>query len=593
MADLLASGEAALRMGDFALALSQFRQALAQSQNDARALIGCGIACGQSGDLDQAEHYLKRAAMVAPQAATVHANLAKLALEKGDWKGAETSARRAIALCADDPVAHDNLCVALKRQGRWQDAQAALDTALACCERRPGNLFHTLGEFRLRRGDVAGAVEAFRRAPETAANISALVGCFNYADLLSPREVARLHRDAMARLAKVHGSVLPRPAPPRRGMLRIGYVSGDLRDHSVAFFIEAVLAAHDRDAFAIHCYATGPSDAVTARLKALGASWRGCARMSDGALAKTIRDDGIDILVDLGGHTLGNRLSVFAMRPAPVQATWIGYPNTTGLEAMDFRLTDAVSDPPEADAFYTERLMRLPGGFLCYQPPAEAPVPKRSSREPFTFASFNAVPKYSGPCIGAFADILKRVPQSRLMLKAVDLANPLACTRLLDAFRSHGLDSGRIDLHPLVADRREHLATYHHVDLALDPFPYNGTTTTCEALWMGVPVLTLQGGTHAGRVGASLLTQIGLQGDLIAPTVADYVTMAVALADPARTEQRVVWRAGLRASMRASLLYRPEAFVPMLEAAYTEMAALRRNEMEAAGGPEVPSGSRG
>ncbi len=473
MDDLIANGEAALRRKDVGEALAIFGRVLERAPNDVRALIGSGIACGQSGKLDEAARYFERAAALAPNAPVIHANLAKLAIERGDWPGAEAAARRSIELAPDNPVAHDNLCVALKRQGRWEDAERALEHALVQC-RQPGFLFHTLGEFRQRRGDIVGAAAAFRQAPLTPVTLSAILGVYNYADLLSPQDLAALHRDLAGRLERECANLLPPPRPPREGRLRIGYLSSDLRDHSVAFFMEAVLAAHDREAVEVHCYATATKpDAVTQRLKGLADRWRDCGSLTDKALAETIRRDGIDILIDLNGHTLGNRIAVFAMRAAPVQVTWLGYPHTSGLRAMDFRITDATSDPPGVDDFYSERLIRLSPGFHCYQPPADAPKPKRSSaNEAFTFGSFNTVPKYSDACLEAFASILRRAPQSRLRLKAGDLANPLACRRIVDVFRHHGIEGARVELLPQVASRREHLAAYNDVDVALDPFPY-------------------------------------------------------------------------------------------------------------------------
>lgn len=580
--DPIGQGEAALRRGDGAAAFAHFGRALALSANDVRALLGCGIACGQAGDLKRAAHYLERAAALAPQAAVVHANLAKLAIETGDWRRAEDAARRAVALAPDDPVASDNLCVALKRQGRWEEAEAALQAALGRCQ-NPASLFHTLGEFRQRRGDIRGAVEAFAKAPMTAANLSALAGSYNYAELLPPPAVAALHRDLMGRLESICESLLPPCPPPRQGRLKLGYLSADLRDHSVAFFVESVLAAHDRSAFEVCCYATSPhTDDVTRRLRALADRWHDCARLPDRALAELIRNDGIDILIDLGGHTVGNRIAVFAMRAAPVQVTWIGYPNTTGLRAMDFRLTDAVSDPPGSEALYSERLVRLSPTFLCYRPPEDAPVPERSAgNRPFTFASFNAVPKYSDACIAAFASILRQVPGSRLMLKAGDLANPLARKRLLDAFGSHGIEAARLDLRNQIASRREHLTAYNEADVALDPFPYNGTTTTCEAMWMGVPVVTLSGTSHAGRVGASLLAQAGLP-QLIATDGAGYVAIAVALAEPAHAGTLKAFRTELRSRLQGSPLCRPETLLPGLEAAFKQMASIRRRDIGSA-----------
>ena len=575
-------GEAALQRGDAAAALAAFGQILAHSPDDVRALIGCGIACGQSGDLDGSARHLQRAAALAPDQPAIHANLSKLALERGDWASAEDSARRAIALAPADPIGHDNLCVALKRQGRWDEMAAALETGLAQCP-KPGNLFHTLGELHQRCGEMTAAVDAFNRAPASAANISALIGSFNYADLRPPQEVFAIHQQFAGRLEAAYRLALPPPRPPRsEGRLRIGYVSSDLRDHSVAFFVESVLAAHDRDRFDLYCYATSArGDSVTRRLQALVGNWRPCARLSDRAIADLIRRDEIDILIDLGGHTVGNRLAVFAMRAAPVQATWIGYPNTTGLAAMDFRLTDGISDPPGADKFHTERLIRLPSTFLCYRPPDEAPPPNLpAANRPVTFGSFNAVPKYSDACLAAWAGILERLPEARLMLKASDLTIPRARRRVMAAFESRGIAPQRVDLLPQIASRRDHLAAYDGVDIALDPFPYNGTTTTCEALWMGVPVVTLRGQAHAGRVGASLLHQVGLD-QVATGSPQAYINMAVELASPSRAQQRHDWRRTLRSMMRNAVLCQPDLFVPSLESAFINMAAIRRKEMKA------------
>lgn len=578
-------GEAALRRGDWTAALAAFQEVLKQAPDDSDALMGCGIIHGRTGNLTEATRYLERAAALAPNLPSVHINLSKLALEKDDLRAAEAAARRAIALAPADANAHENLAVALKRQGAWEAAEKAVETGLAHCPASTG-LFGMLGELHLRRGDTRGAIEAFKKASAKAANVSFLLAAYNYAEGVRPQDIFAVHREAGRRFQAAYGALLPPPAPPRQGLLKIGYVSPDMRDHSVAFFIEPIFAAHDRNAVDVYCYSTARrSDAVTKRLATLVEHWRNCTPLSDQALAELIRNDGIDVLVDLAGHTLGNRLVVFAMRAAPVQVTWLGYANTTGLKAMDFRLTDVVSDPPGADAFYTERLVRLPHGFLCYRPPNDAPTPVPPPQQrPFALASFNAVPKCSEGCIAAWAAILRRLPAARLRLKSFDLANSLAKQRLQAAFTSHGIALDRIELMSLIPNRREHLAAYHDVDLALDTFPYNGTTTTCEALWMGVPVLTLRGETHAGRVGASLLKQVGLEA-LIADNTQAYVEMAVTLADEANRSQRANWRSNLRTRMAQAPLCRPDLFVPTLERAYAEMAALRRAEI---GGTDKP-----
>lgn len=578
--DVRQRARAALQRGDWEAALSSFSELLAQAPGDAEALMCCGVIYGRKGDLPTASGFLRRAADAAPNAPDVHINLSKLAIEQRDWREAEQSARRAAALSPANAIAYENLVVALKHQGRWEDADAALQEGL---RQSPGrsNLFNLLGELRQRCGDIGGAMAAFAQAPPTPANISCWVASHNYADGLTPQQLFAVHKTGGARL-EAAVTALPPPAPPRQGRLRVGYVSPDLRDHSVAFFIEPVLKAHNRAAVEIYCYSTASRpDHVTQRLAKCADHWRDCAALTDQALAQQVRSDGIDLLIDLAGHTVGNRLAAFAMRPAPVQATWIGYPNTTGLAAMDFRLTDAISDPPGAEALHTERLIRLPHGFLCYQPPDDAPPPRPPQAGAVTFASFNAVPKYSDDCIAAWSAILRRLPAARLRLKSADLANALARRRVLGRFAAHGVAGDRVILLPLITDRREHLAAYGEVDIALDSFPYNGTTTTCEALFMGVPVLSLRGTSHAGRTGASLLTQLGLE-SLIAGSIEAYVEAAVAMAAPDNPWRQAGRRTELRERMTASPLCRPDVFVPDLERAYREMATIRRAEI---GGP--------
>ena len=267
-------------------------------------------------------------------------------------------------------------------------------------------------------------------------------------------------------------------------------------------------------------------------------SWLTSAWLSDDALAERIRQDKIDILVDLAGHTANNHLRVFARKPAPVQATWLGYPNTTGLTSVDYRLVDAVTDPlGNADCVATETLVRLEGGFLCYGALAGAPEPKDPpclTAGAVTFGSFNNPAKLSAATYDAWAALLARLPRSRMLLKGASFADPSPEDSSWRALPDRGLAADRVQLMPRLAGAATHLSAYHQVDIALDPFPYNGVTTTCEALWMGEPVVTLLGNRHAGRVDASLLTQIGLT-DLITNSVDEYVETTVALArDPAR-----------------------------------------------------------
>jgi len=323
----------------------------------------------------------------------------------------------------------------------------------------------------------------------------------------------------------------------------------------------------------VHCYANVQRpDSVTAYFEGMAEHWLTTSAMSDEALAERIRHDGIDVLVDLAGHTLRNRLGVFVRKPAPVQATWLGYPNTTGLSAIDYRLVDAVTDPPgAADAMASETLLRLPGGFLCYGGLTGAPDPKDPpclTTGAVTFGSFNNPSKLSTAACDAWAALLKHVPQARLLLKGGWFVDPATRDLFLARLAERGVAADRVELVPRLHGAAAHLSAYERVDIALDPFPYNGTATTCEALWMGVPVVTLCGGRHAGRVGASLLSQIGLP-ELIADSVASYLDIAARLAaDPARL---TALRHTLRPRMTASPLCDGPAFSRKMEAAYRAM----------------------
>jgi predicted O-linked N-acetylglucosamine transferase (SPINDLY family) len=336
----------------------------------------------------------------------------------------------------------------------------------------------------------------------------------------------------------------------------------------VAYFVEPLLRGHDRQKVEVFCYAevTRP-DLVTARLQGLADHWLMTVGLSDQQVAERIRTDGIDILVDLAGHTADNRLLVFARKPAPVQVTWLGYLNTTGLKAIDYRLVDIVTDPTgEADAWASETLVRLKDGFLCYSGLRDAPEPTSAPclrTGTVTFGSFNNPAKLSAATFDVWAKLLCRLPQARVLLNIWSAGSAL----FLDRLGERGVPAERIEL---MAKRpfAEHLADYHRVDIALDPFPYNGGTTTCHALWMGVPVITLRGHRHAGRVGASLLTQVGLT-DLIADSTEEYVEIAVALAgNPGRLDEL---HRLLRPRMAASPLCDEGAFACKMEAAFRTM----------------------
>jgi predicted O-linked N-acetylglucosamine transferase (SPINDLY family) len=300
--------------------------------------------------------------------------------------------------------------------------------------------------------------------------------------------------------------------------------------------------------------------------------WHDATLWSHAHLAEQIRKDEIDILVDLSGYTAGNRLRAFAMKPAPVQVTYLGYPDTTGMSAMDYRITDAVSDPPgTTERFHTEELVRIDGGFLAFKPAPSAPdvTPAPCLTKGYiTFGSFNNATKLNACVIEAWAEILKAIPDSRLMLKSHNFSSETARQRIRGIFLSRGVPESRVDFCDFIADTKNHLDLYGEIDIALDPFPYNGTTTTCDALWMGVPVVTLCGPNHVSRVGAMLLTLVG-HPELVAQDIDEYVKKTVALANDIATLASL--RAGMREAMRRSPVMDSDRLTRALEASFRQM----------------------
>src|ERR1700722_699946 len=398
-----------------------------------------------------------------------------------------------------------------------------------------------------------------------------------YDDSIGAAAIYDLHRKwgeetvAKARGAKPAAFANARD-PGKR--LKVGYVSADLKRHSVSFFLEPLLERHDPALVETFCYSGvegRDADEITARLKGLAGHWRDTAELSDEEFCRQVRRDGIDILIDLAGQTARNRLTAFAQKPAPVTATWLGYAATTGLPNMDWRVTDAVADPPGAEAFHTEKLMRLDGPFLCYRPPADAPepAPPPALAQGFvTFGSFNNHLKYSPATVAAWGRILQSVPDARLVLKSNMMADNEIQRRLRERFAAAGIDPARLTMIRWRSDLADHLAAYGESDIGLDPFPFNGTTTSCEALWMGVPVMALIGDRHSGRVGFDLLSRIGLE-RFAAPDVEGYVRLAAEAAKdvPGLAELR----RGLRARLRASPLCDENRFARKFEAALRVM----------------------
>lgn len=563
------------RIGD---AQESFAAALRLQPKSASHLFNAALAQRRRRDDAAAEASIRAAIASEPNHLEARTLLAELYCDMRRLDEADREIASVLALAPERAAAHALRGRVCRERGHHRDALLALQRALSL-DASLGAAHNLLGQVLKDQGRAAEAIDAYRHAveldPQNPVIGSNLLFALNYATDIAPDTVFAEHRAWPTR----HGPAAPPPAlppsppldPGRR--LKIGFVSADLCAHAVASFLEPLLAARDRAALEVCCYANNASsDAVSTRLAALADSWHRIAGRTDDEVAARIRADGIDILVDLSGHTRGNRMPLFARRVAAIQVTWIGYPNTTGLATMDYRLTDCWADPPGlTESLHSETLFRLPGGFLCFAPqreaPPVAPSPALASGR-ITFASFNNLAKVNAELIGRWAAILHAVPGSRMLLKAKPLADPGTRALVATAFSRHAVPPERLELVGWVDGTQHHLEHYARVDIALDTFPYHGTTTTCEALWMGVPVITWAGEVHAARVGVSLLHSIG-HPELVATSGDDYVATAVALARDVERLRRL--RAELRPTVAASALTDTARIASEVEAAFRRM----------------------
>jgi predicted O-linked N-acetylglucosamine transferase (SPINDLY family) len=525
-------------------AVAAYRAALADDPGSLMANNNLGQIYIDTGRYAEAEQLLQRAVQTAPKDASVRVNLGVVRQKQARLVAAVADFEAALAIDPANIVGLNSLAGILSAQGRAREAMVYYRLALALPARD----------------------DAHARALH-----SNYLFALHYERLLTPAAMFAEHR-AWAQRYEVPRARLRQPHdntrdPARR--IRIGYVSPDFGFHSVAYFIGAVLAAHDREGFEVYCYSTGSrDDAMTRNLRNIGHAWRDI-RGSDDSAAAAIRADKIDLLIDLAGHTAGNRLALMALKPAPVQLTYLGYPDTTGLSAIGYRITDARADPPgESDTRASETLLRLPGGFLAYRAASDAPpvsdLPATAGGA-VTFASFNNLAKLSDETVALWSRVLAAVPRARLMLKARVLDDADARAHVAARFAAHAVAAERLILLGHIKSPAGHLAAYHQADIALDPVPYNGTTTSCEALWMGVPVVTQADDRHSGRVGASLLHAAGLS-DWVTESPEAYVALAAAKATDVAALRTL--RAGLRERLRRTPLFNPVRLTRELEAAY-------------------------
>ncbi len=509
----------------------------------ARSVLGEALM--RSHKLEAAEKVFRQVVLADRTAYSNRLNLANILVRKGSLREAQELLREAVALRPDRFDAINNLSLLLTECGRAEEAVGTV-----------------------RKHIIA--------RPDDPMVSRCLANMLNYLDEDAPGERVGAHRAfgqyLFRRAAKARAALPPfsnSKDPARR--LRIAYMSPDLREHSVAYFVSPLFRHHDRSRFEVYAYSNAAStDKKTEQLKPLVDQWRDISRMSDTEAAMLARKDQIDIMIDLAGLTNNHRLSVLALGAAPVQMTYCGYPGTTGLPTVDYRLVDQVTDPPGSESQCVEKLLRIPGpgSFSCYEPPPDMPEPAPwDTSAPVTFGSFNVLSKVTPRVLETWARILQETPRSRLILKARSLNEPSVAEHFSAALAALGISPDRVELYGLLPSLKDHLALYSRIAIGLDPFPYNGTTTTYEAMWMGVPVITLAGVSHAGRVGTSILTALGEPG-LIAANLDQYVAKAVALA---RQPQKISeYRATLRGRLAGSSLCDGPGFTRRLELALTE-----------------------
>ncbi len=545
----------------------QLHPQLAQAYNE------FGIIRGKEGQPAEAVLHFEQALRLRPEYPEAHHNLALILKGQRRYDEAITHFRAALRLRPDFGTAATHLADLLGHLGKTDEALEVLREA---CERAPltSTLLCTLGMLHTARGQLAEGITQFRETlrlrPDDAVAHSCLLEALNYDPEINLDELYIEHQ----RWAEAHGNV-PALEPAARHernserRLRVGYVSGDFRQHIAAQFIEPILAHHDPQKVEVFCYAdVAAPDHRTAQLQTLAPHWRPISGRPDEEVARQVRDDQVDILVDLMGHT-GTRLGVFARRPAPVQVTYLGYPHTTGLETIHYRLTDAVCDPLGEPERHREQLIRLPGGFCCYAPPPDAPAvnPLPASRSGYvTFGSTHKLAKLNSRVLDLWAALLQAIPMTRMLLFRDTLQGSVV-ERLQEEFGRRGVNKERLQFRHSVPPGESLLSVYHEVDILLDVFPWCGHATACEALWMGVPVLTLKGNRHAGRMTASVLTQTGLT-EWIVKSGEEWVEMGRTIAG--RIDELGLLRVSLRDKLRKSPLCDGQQFTRLLEEAYWE-----------------------
>ena len=538
-------------------AIACYQQALRLKPDYAQAHCNLGMALASLKRFAEATECYRQAIHFQPNLAEAHLNLGSVMASQGNFAQAAASYRQAIRLNPDLAGAHCNLGDCLRYIGQLAEAVACFQRDLQLRPDR-AETYNLLGNALKEQGRIDEAIVAYQEAMRLQPGLrdahSNFLLASHYRAAMTPAELARLHLQWDDRHAAPLRSEWPLHQAPRDSTrpLRLGFVSADFGFHPVGYFLVRTLENLDRDGCTVVCYSDrGVRDHLTERFQAAAETWREISHLSDVQLAGQIRDDRIDVLFELSGHTYGNRLLAFARKPAPIQITWTGYEGTTGLRAMGYLLADRYVIPPGAEQDYPEQVLRLPDSYVCYEPPSEAPAigPLPALGNGYvTFASFNNPAKITTEVVGVWAEILRHCGGARLVLKYLGLNDDGARQRLWALFAEHGVPAHRIDLKGW-SSFADLLAEYNGADIALDPFPFSGGATTCNALWMGLPVITCPGQTFASRHGLSYLSSIGLT-ETIARRRDEYVALAVTLAGD--LDRLAAIRGSLRQQMAGS-----------------------------------------
>ncbi|MHB8453981.1 MAG: tetratricopeptide repeat protein [Acidiferrobacterales bacterium] len=603
-----------IQFNNLDLAESNARKALAVDPNLAQAHFALGSVLKAKKREVDALNCFGRAVALSPQFAEAHFQVGDILESRGQFVQATASYQKVIQLVPNHVAAFKRLATTLHRLGKIEEAivqyrnvlnfnsnDARILGNLSNAYRSIGELdqaetdqrralqldpsvpegHNNLGNILKAKGRPTEAIACYRRAmdldPCYAGANSNLLLCLNYLLDYSSEQMLDEHRKWEQAHKLPAGPIHQNDDDPERRLL-IGYVSPDFRTHAVGYFVEPLLQFHESSEFEVVCYAeVMRPDEVTERMKGFVPKWRNTCGWSDVQLIDAIRADGVDILVDLAGHTADSRLRVFTAKPAPVQVSYLGYANTTGLSSVDYRFSDELTDPPADQEFYTEKLVYLKTGFSCYMPPTAAPeiTTLPSSRVGHvTFASFSNLFKINDSVLDLWCQVLDANPTSRLRIFRHLLKGGVR-EALEQKFVKRGVDLGRVDLWNEIPEKYRqlpaglrHLGFYEDIDITLDTFPWNGHTISCESLWMGIPVVTLFGERHAGRIGASVLHAIGLP-SLVASSCGDYINIATRLAN--NTTELAQLRRSLREQMQNSPLCNGREFTLAVENAYRKM----------------------